>query len=61
MLKKIKKYDSFEKYLSLEGTKRILPNIKNISDGVKIYHKFYCIKNENKYGVLAIYMKKKIK
>ena len=45
-------------YQKKVGTKRILPNIKNISDGVEIYHKFYCIKNENKYGVLAIYMKK---
>ena len=57
-IKKIKKYSSFEEYLSQEGLKRTLPNIKTINDGVNIYHKFYSQENENKYGVLAIYLKK---
>ena len=56
---KLKKYLSFEEYLSLEGLKRTLPNIKTIKDGVNIYYSFPNYKeNEKKYGVLAIYMKK---
>jgi ASC-1-like (ASCH) protein len=55
---KLKKYKTFEEYLSREGLNRTLPNIKTISDGVDIYHAFYSINDEIKYGVLAIYIKK---
>ena len=57
-IKKIKKYISFEEYLSQEGLKRTLPGIKTIENGVNIYHKFYSKEQENEYGVLAIYIKK---
>ena len=57
-IRKLIKYSSFEEYLSLEGLKRTLPNIKTINDGINIYHQFYSKENEMKYGVLAIYMKK---
>ena len=54
---KIKKYDTFEEYLTQEGLKRTLPSIKTIQEGVNIYYKFYTKENEKKYGILAIYIK----
>ena len=57
-IRKIKKYLSFEEYLSQEGLKRTLPNIKTIKDGINIYYNFYTKENEDKYGILAIYIKK---
>ena len=57
-IRKLKTYSSFKEYLSLEGLKRTLPNIYTIKDGVNIYRRFYSRDDENKYGVLAIYLKK---
>jgi ASC-1-like (ASCH) protein len=57
-IRKLKKYSSFKEYLSFEGLKRTLPNIYTIKDGVNIYRQFYSKKDENEYGVLAIYMKR---
>jgi len=56
-IRKIKKYSSFQEYLTQEGLKRTLPGIKSINEGVNIYHKFYSIEDENNYGILAIYVK----
>jgi ASC-1-like (ASCH) protein len=55
---KIVKYKSFEEYLLQEGLKRTLPNIRTIEDGIKIYRQFYTKEDENKYGILAIYIRK---
>ena len=57
-IKKINKYKSFEVYLMQEGLKRTLPNTKTIEDGIDIYHKFYTKEDEDKYGILAITIKK---
>jgi ASC-1-like (ASCH) protein len=56
-IRKIIKYNSFEEYLSQEGLKRTLPDVQSIEDGVNIYYKFYNKNDEEKYGVLAIYIK----
>ena len=50
----IKKYDSFKEMLEEEGLDKVLPGIKTIDDGVKVYRKFYTEEDENKFGVLAI-------
>lgn len=54
VVKNIKKYSSFEKYLTSEGLQNTLPGIINITDGVKVYHKYYSVQDEKKYGILAI-------
>jgi ASC-1-like (ASCH) protein len=49
----IRKYKSFREMLQSEGIKRVLPNIDNIDEGVKIYRKYYTPSDE-KAGVLAL-------
>ena len=56
-IKKIRKYNTFEEYLSQEGLRKTLPNIKNIQDGCDIYYKFYTKEQEKEYGILAIEIK----
>jgi ASC-1-like (ASCH) protein len=55
---KIRKYSSFEEYLSQEGLRNTLPGIKTIKEGVNEYYKFYNMDDEKKYGILAIYIKR---
>ena len=57
-IKKIRRYKSFEEYLSMEGLHRTLPNTKTINDGVNIYRQFYSEENEKRFGILAIHIKK---
>lgn len=56
-IKKIVKYNTFKEYLSQEGLKRTLPNVKTIKEGLNIYYKYYTFEDELKYGILAIYIK----
>ncbi len=57
-IKKIVKYNSFEEYLTQEGLKRTLPNIKTIEEGCDIYYKYYTKEQEREYKIVAIYIKK---
>ena len=54
---KIVNYKSFREYLTQEGLKRTLPSIKTLDEGVNIYYQYYTKENEDKYGILAIYIK----
>jgi ASC-1-like (ASCH) protein len=56
-IKKIRKYNSFEDYLSQEGLRKTLPNINNIQEGCNIYYKFYSKEQEKEFGVIAIEIK----
>ncbi len=56
-IKKIKKYETFEEYLSQEGLKRTLPGIKTIKEGCDVYYKYYTKEQELEYKILAIYIK----
>jgi len=56
-IKKIKKYNTFEEYLSQEGLKRTLPGINTIKEGCDIYYKYYNKEQESQYKILAIYIK----
>ncbi len=56
-IKKIVKYNTFEEYLSQEGLKRTLPNIKTLKEGVDIYYKYYTKEQEREFKILAIYIK----
>lgn len=47
-------YNSFEEYLSQEGLKRTLPNVRSIEEGVEIYRQYYSEEQEMTYGIIAI-------
>jgi len=48
-------YDSFYEMLEKEGIQNCLPDVKNIKEGVEIYHGFGNYKKDaKKYGVKAI-------
>ena len=54
---KIVNYKTFREYLTQEGLKRTLPSIKTLDEGINIYYQYYTRENEEKYGILAIYIK----
>ena len=54
----IHKYDTFYDYLKKEKIDKCLPGIKKISNGCKIYYKYYNKKDEAKYKIIAINIKK---
>ena len=54
-VKEVIRYNSFEEYLSQEGLKRTLPNIRTIEEGVQIYRQFYTEEQEASYGIIAIH------
>ncbi len=54
----IQKYKTFEEYLSQEGLKRTLPNIKTIEKGIAVYRQFYSEDKEREFGICAIHIKK---
>ncbi len=56
-IKKIRKYNSFEEYLTQEGLRKTLPNINTIQQGCDIYYKFYTKEQEKEFGILAIEIK----
>jgi len=54
-IKKIKKYNTFKEYLTMEGLIRTLPKITNLKEGINEYKKFYS-NQDVEYGVLAFYI-----
>ena len=51
-------YKTFKEYLETEGLNKCLPGVETIEAGVAIYHKYYTLEDEAKYGALAIEIKK---
>lgn len=49
-------YTSFEKLLSQEGLKHVLPGVGTIDEGVGVYREWYSPAMEAEYGVVAIHM-----
>lgn len=48
-------YPSFKEMLITEGLKNVLPNVKSVEEGVKLYYSFPNYeKEESKYGVVAL-------
>jgi ASC-1-like (ASCH) protein len=47
-------YKTFKKYLKKEKLKKCLPGITKISNGEKVYHKYYTKEQESKFGIVAI-------
>ncbi|WP_457753345.1 ASCH domain-containing protein [Thermococcus sp.] len=53
-VKDIRVYPSFREMLKKEGLENVLPGIKSIEEGVRIYRQFYTEEEEKKWGVAAI-------
>lgn len=50
-----RKYDSVREYLNAEGLKRALPQVKDVSKGVELYHNFPGYKERiSQVGIYAI-------
>ncbi|XP_065866811.1 uncharacterized protein [Euphorbia lathyris] len=54
LLKDIHRYASFFEMLEAESLAKVLPGIKTIDEGVKVYRKFYTEEKERENGVYAI-------
>ena len=53
-IKSIRKYKTFNDYLSKEGLENCLPGFENIKNGENVYYKYYSKENEEEFGILAI-------
>ncbi len=51
-------YPTFQEYLESEGIEKCLPGINDIDNGLSVYYKYYTKEDEQKYGVVAIQLKK---
>ena len=47
-------YSDFKDMLLHESIKRVTPTAKTLEEAINIYRKFYSVKDEKKYGVIAI-------
>ena len=54
----IKIYKTFMEYLDKEQLNKCLPGIDTIEEGLLVYHKYFSEADEEKYGIVAIRMKK---
>ncbi|KAI5582999.1 hypothetical protein POPTR_007G132100v4 [Populus trichocarpa] len=54
----VRRYASFSKMLQAENLEKVLPGVKTVEEGVKIYRKFYTEEKEMSNGVLAICVSK---
>lgn len=53
-VKGVRTYLSIREMLENESLNKVLPDAKNVDDGVEIYKRFYTKEQENEYGVVAI-------
>ncbi|KAJ6419060.1 hypothetical protein OIU84_029215 [Salix udensis] len=54
----VHRYASFSKMLQAESLEKVLPGVKTVEEGVKIYRKFYTEEKELSNGVLAVCVSK---
>ncbi|XP_021643354.2 uncharacterized protein LOC110637521 isoform X2 [Hevea brasiliensis] len=57
-VKDVRRYASFSEMLETEDLSQVLPGVKTVQEGVKIYRKFYTEEKEMSNGVLAICVSK---
>jgi ASC-1-like (ASCH) protein len=55
---RVTRYPDFHALLSCEGLENVLPGVKTIEQGVKIYKGFYSEAFQSEYGVIAIEISK---
>ncbi len=51
-------YKSFRGMVEVEGVENVIPDKTNINEAVGIYYKFYTKEQEEKFGVVAIKIKR---
>lgn len=51
-------YPNFKSMMEKEGVKNVIPDKNNIDEAAKVYYKFYTKKQEKKFGVVAIKIRK---
>jgi len=51
-------YKNFKEMIKREGIENVIPDKNNIEDAVNVYYRFYTKEQENKFGVVAIKIKK---
>jgi len=56
IVRDLKHYNSFVEMLEKEGIENVLPGVRTIDDGMKIYRKLYSEEDENKFGVVGIHL-----
>lgn len=54
IVKEVRNYLSIRDMLESESLKKVLPDVKNVEEGIKVYQRFYTIEQERKFGVVAI-------
>jgi ASC-1-like (ASCH) protein len=50
-------YKTFQEMISVEGIKKVIPNVDSIEEAVAVYYKFYTKEKEIEHGVIAIEIK----
>jgi ASC-1-like (ASCH) protein len=51
-------YKNFREMIEKEGIENIIPDKNNIDEAVDVYYKFYTKEQEDKFGVVAIKIKR---
>ncbi len=51
-------YKSFKEMIKSEGIENVVPDKASIEEAVKVYYKFYTKEQEEKFGVVAIKIKR---
>ena len=51
-------YKSFKEMIKFEGIKNVIPDKSDIEEATKVYYKFYIKEQEEKFGVVAIKIKR---
>ncbi len=50
----LRRYSSFRELLEREGIEHVLPDIRSLDEGVRVYREYYSVEDEERYGVVAI-------
>jgi ASC-1-like (ASCH) protein len=54
----VRRYPTFEEYLSQEGLRITLPGVRSLAEGVAVYRRFYSVEKEREFGICAIHLQK---
>ncbi|KAG0589311.1 hypothetical protein KC19_1G011900 [Ceratodon purpureus] len=55
-IKEVHWYPTFRSMIEVEGLLKVLPGVDSISEGVKVYRKFYTEAKEQAHGVLGVHV-----
>ena len=52
---KINHFKTFKSYLQKETLKKTLPGFTNLNNGLKVYYKYFSIKQEKEFNIISIH------